>query len=74
MWYIILSDRQILTPETVMHGLHITIGPYASHEDAANDIDHHRMTLKKTNKALYKRMFPISAAVFAAELTREESK
>ncbi len=67
MWYIILSDRPILTPETALHGLHVTLGPYVSHDAAAADVERQRITLKQTNSALYRRMSPISAAVFAAE-------
>ena len=67
LYYIVLSDRPVLTPETVNHGERVILDPYSTREAAEADVDARRMAFKRENPNKYKRMFPISSAVIGAE-------
>lgn len=61
-YFIVLSDRIILTPETIEHGERVILGPYATREAAEADVDAKRKALKRDDPRKYKRMSPISGA------------
>ena len=66
-YYILFSDRPVLTPETVNHGERVTFGPYVTREAAEADVDARRMAFKRENPRKYKSMSPVSIAIIGLE-------
>ena len=63
-WWILFSDRIILTLETAQHGFRAMFGPYETREAAEADFDRQDQELRKKIRA-QKRfdLFPLSCAI-----------